>query len=71
MTLSRQSDKGIEGGDNAAAYSLGFHRSPRGHTLKPIQDVVTRWNSTYYMLERCIHIKILLCKLIVALGLEG
>ena len=45
--------QGIEGGGNTAAKSLGFHRSPRGHTLKLIQNVVTRWNSTYYMLVRC------------------
>ena len=38
----------IEGGGNTAVNSLGFHRSPRGHTLKLIQDVVTRWNSTYF-----------------------
>ena len=43
--------QGIEGGDNATAFSLGFYSSPHGHTLKLIQDVVTRWNSTYYMLE--------------------
>lgn len=51
----------IEGGGNTAVNSLGFHRSPRGHTQKLIQDVVTRWNSTYYMLERCIHLQIPLC----------
>ena len=61
----------IEGGGNTAVNSIGFHRSPRGHTLKLIQDVVTRWNSTYYMLERCIHLQIPLCKLIDELGLEG
>ena len=31
--------QGIEGGSNATANSLGFHRSPCGHTLKLIQDV--------------------------------
>ena len=61
----------IEGGGNTAVNSVGFHRSSRGHTLKLIQDVVTRWNSTYYMLERCIHLQIPLCKLIDELGLEG
>ena len=57
MTLSRQP-------------SLGFHRSTHGHTLKLIQDVVTRWNSTYYMLERCIHLQIPLYKLIDELDLD-
>ena len=63
--------QGIKGGSNTAAKRLGFHRSPRGHTLKLIQDVVTQWNSKYYMLERCIHLQIPLCKLIDVLGLEG
>ena len=47
------------------------HGSLRGHTLKLIQDVVTRWNSTYYMLSRCVHLKRPLCKLVDVLGLEG
>ena len=47
------------------------HGSPRGHTLKLIQDVVTWWNSTYYMLSRCEHLKRPLCKLVDELGLEG
>ena len=53
----------IEGGGNTAVNSLGFHRSPRGHTLKLI---VTRWNSTYYMLERCIHLQIPFANLLMS-----
>ena len=57
----------------AAANTINhhLHGSPCGHTLKLIQDVVTRWNSTYYMLSRCVHLKLPLCKLVDELGLEG
>ena len=54
----------------AAANTINhhLHGSPRGHTLKLIQDVVTRWNSTYYMLSRCVHLKLPLYKLVDELG---
>ncbi|KAL5474596.1 hypothetical protein EMCRGX_G026566 [Ephydatia muelleri] len=45
--------------------------TPRGHTLKLIKDVVTRLNSTYYMLARCVLLAVPLRKLIEELGLEG
>eukprot|EP00731_Ephydatia_muelleri_P020663 Em0013g390a len=57
----------------AAANTINhhLHGSPRGHTLKLIQDVVTWWNSTYYMLSLCVHLKLPLYKLVDELGLEG
>ena len=55
----------------AAARVSSLHATPRGHTLKLIKDVVTRWNSTYYMLARCVLLAVPLRKLIEELGLEG
>ncbi|KAL5467159.1 hypothetical protein EMCRGX_G031351 [Ephydatia muelleri] len=55
----------------AAARVSSLHETPRGHTLKLIKDVVTRWNSTYYMLARCVLLAVPLRKLIEELGLEG
>ena len=55
----------------AAARVSSLHTTPRGHTLKLIKDVVTRWNSTYYMLARCVLLAVPLRKLIEELGLEG
>ena len=40
-------------------------------TLKLINDVVTRWDSTYYMLARCVLLAVPLRKLIEELGLKG
>ena len=50
---------------------LKFHTTPRGHTLKLIKDIVTRGNSTYYMLTCCIFLAAPLHKSIEGLGLEG
>ena len=36
-----------EGASDAAPKDASFHSFPRGHTLKLIIDVITRWNSTY------------------------
>ncbi|KAL5509143.1 hypothetical protein EMCRGX_G004453, partial [Ephydatia muelleri] len=41
------------------------------HTLKLIKDVVTRWNSTFYMLARCVLLEVPLRKMIDELGLDG
>ena len=60
-----------EGADDAATNYHNVHGSPLRHTLKLIQDVVTRWNSTYYMLSQCVQLKLPLCKLMNELGLEG
>ncbi|KAL5478061.1 hypothetical protein EMCRGX_G024938 [Ephydatia muelleri] len=60
-----------EGASDAAPKDASFHSSPRGHTLKLIKDVITRWNSTYYMLARCVLLEVPLRKLVEELGLEG
>ena len=59
-----------EGASDAAPIDASFHSSPRGHTLKLIKDVITRWNSTYYMLARCVLLEVPLQKLVEELGLE-
>ena len=48
-----------------------FPSSPRGHTLKLIKDVITRWNSTYYMLAGCVLFEVPFQKLVEELELEG
>ena len=60
-----------EGADDAATNHHNVHGSPCRHTLKLIQDVVTRRNTTYYMLSQCVQLKLPLCKLMNELGLEG
>ena len=60
-----------EGASDAAPKDASFHSSPRGHTLKLIKDVITRWNSTYYMLARCVLLEVPLRKLVEEFGLEG
>ena len=55
----------------AAARVSSLHATPRSHTFKLIKDIVTRWNSTYYMLARCVLLAVPLRKLIEELGLEG
>ena len=57
--------------DVAVPKDTSFHSSPRGHTLKLIKDVITRWNSTYYMLACCELLEVPLQKLVEELGLEG
>ena len=57
--------------DAAAPEDTSFHSSPRGHTLKLIKDVITRWHSTYYMLTHCVLLEVPLRKLVEELGLEG
>ena len=44
-----------EGASDAAPKDASF---PRGHTLKLIKDVITRWSSTYYMLARCVLLEV-------------
>ena len=60
-----------EGADDAATNHHNVHGSPCRHTLKLIQNVMTRWNSTCYVLSRCVQLKLPLCKLMNEVGLEG
>ena len=60
-----------EGASDAAPKDASFHSSPRGHTLKLIKVVITKWNSTYYMLALCVLLDVPLRKLVEELGLEG
>eukprot|EP00731_Ephydatia_muelleri_P036964 Em0365g2a len=60
-----------EGASDAAPKDASFHSSPRGHTLKLIKVVITKWNSTYYMLAPCVLLDVPLRKLVEELGLEG
>ncbi|KAL5481654.1 hypothetical protein EMCRGX_G021858 [Ephydatia muelleri] len=60
-----------KGASDAAPKDASFHSSPRGHTLKLMKDVITRWNSTCYMLARCVLLEVPLRKLVEELGLEG
>ena len=60
-----------EGASDAAPKDASFHSSPCGHTLKFMKDVITRWNSTCYMLARSVLLEVPLRKLVEELGLEG
>ena len=60
-----------EGASDAAPKDASFHSSPRGHTFKLIKVVITKWNSTYYMLAPCVLLDVPLRKLVEELGLEG
>eukprot|EP00731_Ephydatia_muelleri_P020249 Em0012g1074a len=74
--LDQEDDVNEAEGANYAAAAANtinhhLHGSPRGHTLKRIQDVATQWNLTFYMLSQCVHLTRPLCKLVDELGLEG
>lgn len=56
---------------NVAWEKMKRYQEQVGTTAKrPLQEVQTRWNSTYYMLMRCVEIKELLNSAMVNLGMS-
>eukprot|EP00731_Ephydatia_muelleri_P034762 Em0075g15a len=61
VDITANMDDEDESNDEPSTSTTAIHDpadvQPRKHSLKLIKDVCTRWNSTFYMLQRCVLLK--------------
>ena len=61
VDITANMDDEDESNDEPSTPTTAIHDpadvQPRKHSLKLIKDVCTRWNSTFYMLQRCVLLK--------------